>query len=111
MLVLAALVSALVVQHPPAAPLDVSTLTVGPSTTIAAIDLGRLKGDLRRLAWSPDGQSLYIQTGEGKPPDERVRHYTVAASGGEPTPVEENPNGRPPIGGSSRTERRPASPR
>ena len=35
-----------------AGPLDVSTLRIGPSTTVAELDLGKLKGDLRQICWS-----------------------------------------------------------
>ncbi len=34
--------------------LDVSKLTIGAATMIAELDLGKLKGELRRLSWSPD---------------------------------------------------------
>jgi hypothetical protein len=35
--------------------IDVSTVRVGPPTTVTELDLGKLKGELRQVAWSPDG--------------------------------------------------------
>ena len=41
-------------------PLDASTLTVGPSMTVATIGTGKIKGEPWRLAWSPDQQQFYV---------------------------------------------------
>lgn len=71
--------------------LDVSTLTIGRPVAVAEVDSSKLKGDVRRLAWAPDGNTLYLQTSEGKPPDEKVRHYTLALTGGAPAPVDREP--------------------
>ena len=73
------------------APFDVSTLTIGRPVIVAEVDGSTLKGDVRRLAWAPDGSALYLQTSEGKPPDEKVRHYTLALAGGAPAPVDREP--------------------
>jgi hypothetical protein len=43
------------------AAIDVQTLTIGPPTIVTELDLGTLKGELRKLAWSPDGVQFYIQ--------------------------------------------------
>jgi hypothetical protein len=72
-------------------PLDVSALKVGSPTTVAELDLGKLKGDLRQIGWSADGAQLYIQTAEGTPPSRKLRHYTVAASGGTVASVDRQP--------------------
>lgn len=72
-------------------PFDVSTLTIGRPVMVAEVDSSRLKGEVRRLAWEPDGTRLYLQTSEGKPPDEKVRHYTLALAGGAPAPVDREP--------------------
>jgi hypothetical protein len=74
----------------PAAPLDVSTLKLTPSTVIE-LDLGQLKGELRQIGWSPDAGQLYIQTVEGEPPREKPHHYLVASEGGPVTIVERQP--------------------
>jgi hypothetical protein len=92
MLVLAALVSLFVGQGVPSAVLDVTALTVSPPTKVVEIDTGRLGGEPRRLCWSPDGGMLYIQTGEGDPPREKLRHYTVLSSGGPVVPVDAEPD-------------------
>lgn len=64
------------------AAIDVSTLRVGAPTIVAELDLGKLKGELRQIAWSPDGSELYVQTAEGTSSSAKLRHYTVAATGG-----------------------------
>ncbi len=71
--------------------IDVSTLTVGPPSTVAELDLGKLKGELRRVAWSPDGSELYVQTADGNPGSEKLRHYSVATAGGVVKAVEAQP--------------------
>jgi len=43
-------------------PFDVSTIAVSAPRQICELDLKMLKGDLRRLSWSPEAQSLYVQT-------------------------------------------------
>jgi hypothetical protein len=72
--------------------LDVTLLRTSAPTLIADIDLGKLKGEPRQLAWSPDGEWLYLQTAEGKPPEEKLRHYTVARAGGAVTTIDKAPD-------------------
>lgn len=67
---------------PSAGPMDVSKLTIGAPAPIAELDLGKLKGELRQIAWSPDGSRLYIQTADGSPQAPKLRHYWVALEGG-----------------------------
>ncbi len=74
-----------------AVPVDVSTLEIGPPTLVTQVDTGKLKGDLRRLAWAPDGATLYLQTAEGNPPIEKLHHYTVAVQGGAVTMIDQEP--------------------
>jgi len=61
---------------------DVSALVVGSPATVIELDLGKLKGEPRQLAWSPDKSSLYIQTADGNPPSLKLHHYvlTIAAA-------------------------------
>lgn len=73
MLVLAAAL----VQTPRYETLDGRTYKIGPATAVAELDLGALKGDLRRLAWSPDGASIYIQTASGSD----GHHYLITLNG------------------------------
>jgi len=42
--------------------IDVSAVTPSRPRAVADLDLSRLRGDIRRLAWSPEGTSLYVQT-------------------------------------------------
>ena len=46
------------VTAPGSTSVDVSALAVGTPTTVAELDLGKLKGDLRQLAWSKDGKHI-----------------------------------------------------
>jgi len=39
---------------------DVATLKIGAPTAVVELDMGRLKGDLRQIGWSPDGEWLYV---------------------------------------------------
>ena len=75
----------------PPGPLDVSTLKIGTPALVAEIDLGKIKGEPRQLAWSPDFTQFYFQTADGNKPDDIVRHYLVAASGGAVTPTPQEP--------------------
>jgi len=81
---------ALASQAAAAAPIDVSTIRLTPVTVID-LDLGRLKGELRQIGWSPDGSQLYIQTVEGDPPKEKTHHFAVASEGGPLTPLDQQP--------------------
>jgi hypothetical protein len=82
LLVLASLLSISPAQTRASGPIDVSTITVGPATTVAELDLGKLKGDLRQVGWSPDGSELYVQTADGDPASPKLRHYVFSVAGG-----------------------------
>jgi hypothetical protein len=71
---------------------DVSALKIGAPTAIAELDLGKLKGDLRQLAWSPDGSRLYVQTAEGSPESPKLHHYWVAVDGGALAGIDAEPD-------------------
>jgi hypothetical protein len=62
--------------------MNVATLTIGAPTAVVELDLGKLKGDLRQIGWSPEGGKLYIQTADGNPPSQKMHHYWVAVEGG-----------------------------
>jgi hypothetical protein len=79
-------------QAAPPLPIDVTRIEVGAPMVVAEIDTGKLKGEVRRLCWSPDGASLYIQTAEAEPPVERFRHYSVTLEGGALTPLDRAPD-------------------
>ena len=76
----------------PTLPVDVTKIEVGAPVVVTEIDTGKLKGEVRRLSWSPDGRSLYIQTAESDPPVERFRHYSLALDGGALTPLDREPD-------------------
>jgi hypothetical protein len=78
-------------QTPPSILVDVSTLKVAAPATVAELDLGKLKGELREVGWSSDGSELYIQTADGTPPSQKIRHYVVPVAGGAPKPVDAQP--------------------
>lgn len=69
-------------QPPASGPLDVSTLKIGAPATVAEIDLGKIKGELRQIAWSSDATQFYIQTADGDKPGDLVHHFVIAATGG-----------------------------
>jgi hypothetical protein len=89
MIVLSAALSA---QPSAAQQTDVSRVSVAAPVTIVEIDLGKLKGSLRRLSWAPDGSQFYLQTAEA---DARlgwkIRHYVVGTDGKGPAGVKDEP--------------------
>jgi hypothetical protein len=72
-------------------PVDVSTIKVGAPETVTELDLGKLKGELRQIGWSPDGAQLYVQTADGDPPSVKLRHYLVPRAGGTATVIDAQP--------------------
>ena len=76
-------------QAPPAA----QGVTISEPTTVATLDMGRLKGEPSRLAWSPDGAELYVQTREGRFGDAsaKLHHYVFSASTGAKRDVDAEP--------------------
>ena len=75
----------------PAAAIDASSVKVGAPATVTELDLGKLKGELREVGWSSDGTELYVQTADGNPQSEKLRHYIVPIAGGAPKPVDAQP--------------------
>ncbi len=75
----------------PATAIDAATVKVGPPVTVSELDLGKLKGELTRVAWSTDGSELYIQTIDGDPPSEKQHHYLVPAAGGALRSIDSQP--------------------
>lgn len=70
-----------------------ASLTCSPPDTIATVDLDDLKGDAARLAWSPDGTQLYLQTLEGGfgQPNVMRRHYMFAVGDGKREQLQAEP--------------------
>jgi hypothetical protein len=71
---------------------DVTTLTVGAPVAVADLDLGRLKGDLRQIGWSPDSKQIYVQTAEGNPKSPKLHHFVVGVADGVVTPLDKQPD-------------------
>jgi hypothetical protein len=66
--------------------------TVAAPTHVAELDLGKLKGEPAKLAWSPDGSQFYFQTVELKRNGSRTeRHFTIDASSGAVKDVDAMP--------------------
>jgi len=74
-------------------PVDATRLVVSPPATVVEVDGGKMKGDLTRMAWAPDGRSVYFQTVER---DTRgnvdVRHYILALDQKEPKGQDQEPS-------------------
>jgi hypothetical protein len=73
-------------------PIDVDAAKVGPPKLVAELDLGKMKGDLRQVGWSPDGTQLYVRSVEGNPPNEKRHHFVVARDIGAVQSVEDEPD-------------------
>jgi hypothetical protein len=76
-----------------AAPAGVGQLVFATPVAIAEVDAGRMKGDLARLAWSPDGSEFYIQTVERDRGGQvkSARHYVVSGSAKGVRSVDQEP--------------------
>lgn len=61
---------------------DVRQVTLAQPQTVAEIDVGKMKGDLTRLAWSPDASEFYVQTAERDRGGsiKSLHHYIVSAA-------------------------------
>lgn len=72
---------------------DASRLSVSAPAQVVEIDIGKLKGDLNRLSWSPDGLQLYIQTAERDAAGriKSARHYLLGLDGKPPRSVDAEP--------------------
>jgi hypothetical protein len=66
------LVLALQAQAPPE--VDVSSLAVSAPQLVCRLDMNVLKGEVRRMSWSPDGLYLHVQTIER----DALRNYIVS---------------------------------
>lgn len=73
------LVATVVTQAPEPADFDVSTLTLSMQTPVAELDIGKLQGDVRQLAWSDDAAHVYVMTTDRR---DSSRHYVVTIAGG-----------------------------
>ena len=72
---------------------DAQKMTLSIAQPVAEVDAGKLKGDLARLAWSPDGSEFYVQTVER---DSRfavksTKHYIVSTASKNVKGVDQEP--------------------
>jgi len=79
------------VHQPGSTSVDVTKLKVGAPTAVTELDLGKLKGDLRQLAWSADGTQFYVQTVERDGKKDVPHHYVIVAADGAVTPADAEP--------------------
>ncbi len=71
---------------------DARQVTLAAPQPIADLDLGKLKGDLARLAWSDDGSQFYVQTVErDRGGNVKTTHHFVVSNGGAPAGVDREP--------------------
>jgi hypothetical protein len=91
-LLLTSVLSSSPAQTPPSTLVDVTTLKIGAPAAVAELDLGKLKGELREVGWSSDGSELYVQTADGNPQSEKLRHYIVPVAGGTVKSVDAQPD-------------------
>ena len=71
---IALLLLALALQTQAPHEVDVSSLAVSAPQLVCQLDMNVLKGEVRRLSWSPDGLYLHVQTIER----DALRDYIVA---------------------------------
>jgi hypothetical protein len=70
---------------------DVTAIRSGAPVVVAQLDLGKLKGEMREMSWSPDGSSMYLKVVDGRPPSETLRHYLVGVVDGAVTVLDAEP--------------------
>jgi len=68
-------------------------LVISQGSQLVELDMGKLKGEPSRLAWSPDSSQLYLQTLEGGfgRPNPKLRHYVFNATTGAKEDVQAEP--------------------
>jgi hypothetical protein len=62
------------------APFDVARLGVAPPIPITELNRTVLRGERSRLAWSPDGSLVYVQSSDGVADRARLRHFSLLNS-------------------------------
>ena len=72
---------------------DARQVDLAAPVAIAELDLGKMKGDFTRLAWSLDGSEFYVQTVErdrgGAP--KAIHHYVIAVASKSAKDVAQEP--------------------
>jgi hypothetical protein len=85
--------AAIALQNPAAGASDARQLVLAAPQTIVDVDTGKMKGEPWRLAWSPDGSEMYVQTIER---DRRgnvtsAKHYVVSVAAKAVKGVDQEP--------------------
>src|SRR5262245_29340765 len=72
---------------------DARQITLAAPQSIAELDLGKMKGDLARLSWSPDGSELYLQTVERDRTGntKAAHHYVVSMAARSVKDIDQEP--------------------
>ncbi len=73
------------------APFDVSAFALAPPTPVRELDRKTLRGEPSKLAWSPDGSMLYIQSRDGIGAAARYRHFQLRLGQDGLTPIDIEP--------------------
>jgi len=70
-----------------------AALQISLASPIVEVDTGRLKGEVVRLAWSPDGSDLYLQTIERDKSGlvKSAKHYVISTAGKTIKGVDQEP--------------------
>lgn len=74
------------------APFDVGAMAVAPPTVITDLSRRSLQGEPSRLAWAPDGSTLYIQSRDGVGAAARLRHFQVRLGDQKLRPLDVEPD-------------------
>ena len=71
------------------------TVALSPPQLVAEVDVGKLRGELARLAWALDGSQFYLQTRErdGIGNVKSTKHYVVSIAGRTVKSVDQEPVG------------------
>lgn len=77
--VIGSLVSVQAPQTAPALP-SADTLALSAPVALVTFDTGKIKGDPRRLSWSPDHQTLYLQSLKMNGARQELHHFYVAVN-------------------------------
>ena len=71
---------------------SVQSLSVAPPAPIATLDPKRMKGEPTKLAWSPDGAQLFIETNErNRGVLSNPHYYLLAVEGGKVSSIDSPP--------------------
>ncbi|MGC4082958.1 MAG: hypothetical protein QM736_12825 [Vicinamibacterales bacterium] len=92
------------------APFDVESMVVSPPTTIAELSRKALRGEPSRLAWSPDGSTLYVQSRDGVGAAATLRHYQLRLNDRTLRPLDVEPDWAADYWSNKVAERAPGMP-